>query len=71
MSAEHIAACLRHEADNPGARYINDEWGYPSCIGTVLIYKQFPWRPMIQPKLRRSTPCSTRCGRGKPNEHLR
>ena len=51
MSAEHIAACLRHEADNPGAMYVNDEWGYPSCIGSVLIYKQFPWRPMTQPKL--------------------
>ena len=25
MSAEHIAACLRHEADNPGAMYVNDE----------------------------------------------
>ncbi len=45
----HIAACLRHEADNPGAMYVNDEWGYPSCIGTVLIYKQFPWRPMMPP----------------------
>ena len=63
ISDEHVAECLRHEAEHPGSAYINDEWGGPSPIGSVLIYRQYPWRPMrpekVKPKVRMK--CRT-CG---------
>ena len=45
-----LANCEAYEVDNPHALYSNDEWGYPSGIGTVRIYPQFPWRPLTAPE---------------------
>ena len=47
MSEKHVLNCLQYELKNPGAVYTNDEWGYPSGIGSVTTYKQFPWRPLV------------------------